>query len=239
MKTLKVYASAVVVCTVLAASAAAEKPSQALQPHPYKRNFIKKTFGVGGAINVGVSATTQEIRNSPKEWGRGVAGFSKRVGSSFGHLVVKNSIKYPIASLRHEALGYQRSGKEGFRPRLQYALLSTVITRKTTTGERTVALGQISGNVGSGLISRLWQPASLHTWSSGFASGGISFGVDAGLNVVREFWPEIRNFRRRKNSGVQPNAVTANPASEDCKGCLQTDEPLYFQSEIHLEPDLH
>jgi len=34
--------------------------------------------------------------------------------------------------------------------------------------------------------------------SSGFATGGIMLGVDAGSNVVREFWPEIRHPRRRR-----------------------------------------
>ena len=44
--------------------------------------------------------------------------------------------------------------------------------------------------MGTGLISRAWQPAALHTVSSGVASGGDhALGVDAGTNVAREFWP--------------------------------------------------
>jgi hypothetical protein len=59
-----------------------------------------------------------------------------------------------------------------------------------------VNAGEISGAVGSGLISRLWQPASTRTLAAGFTSAGITLGVDAGQNVVREFWPEIRHPRR-------------------------------------------
>jgi len=80
--------------------------------------------------------------------------------------------------------------------RMKYALVSTVVTHKTTTGKRTPALGRISGDFGSGLISRAWQPARLHTLGSGLATGGIMLGVDAGSNVVREFWPEIRHPHR-------------------------------------------
>ena len=47
-------------------------------------------------------------------------------------------------------------------------------------------------------VSRLWQPARLHTVSSGLSSSGISLGADAASNVVREFWPEIRHPRRRR-----------------------------------------
>jgi hypothetical protein len=95
--------------------------------------------------------------------------------------------------MRHEEIDYQPSGLTGVGPRTLYALESTVITHKTDTGKPTVASGEISGAVGAGLISRLWQPAAAKTLAKGFASGGIILGVDAGSHVVREFWPEIRH----------------------------------------------
>ena len=157
--------------------------------HPYRSRYVKHTFGKQAAIRTGSSAAIQQLRNSPHEWGHGVKGFGKRVGSSFGQHVIKNTIQYPIAAIRHEELDYRPSGKKGFGPRLGYALTSTVITHKTTTGKKTVASGRISGAMASGFISRAWQPARLHTFSSGAASGGVMLGVDAGTNVVREFWP--------------------------------------------------
>jgi hypothetical protein len=136
------------------------------------------------------------VNDTPSEWGQGAASFGKRLASTFGKHLVKTAIQYPLARLRHEELDYRPSGKHGFGPRLKYALVSTVITRKTTTEGRTLAVGELTGSFGSGLISRLWQPTSLHTVSSGFASGGITLGVDAGGRVIREFWPEIRHPRR-------------------------------------------
>ncbi|HYL78237.1 MAG TPA: hypothetical protein VEU96_28740 [Bryobacteraceae bacterium] len=158
--------------------------------HPYRRKYVTDTFGRSAALGVGGGAAIQQMRNSPHEWGGGVAGFGKRVASGFGTHVVKNTIEFGVASARHEELGYQRSGKRGFGPRLKYALVSTVVTRKTTTGKRTPAVGRMSGAFGSGLISRAWQPARLHTVGSGLATGGIMLGTDAGLHVAREFWPQ-------------------------------------------------
>jgi hypothetical protein len=172
---------------------AAEIVQPAVQSHPYRHQYVKDTFGARAAARVGAGAAIQHARNSPHEWGGGVAGFGKRLGSAFGQHVVKNSIQFGVASVRHEELGYRRSGKQGFGPRMKYALVSTVVTHKTTTGKRTPALGRISGDFGSGLISRAWQPARLHTVGSGLATGGIMLGVDAGSHVVREFWPEIRH----------------------------------------------
>ncbi len=168
------------------------------EERPDHNRFMKKTFGKTTLIQTGVGAGILEARNSPHEWGRGAAGFGKRVGSVFGKHLIKSSIQTTVGKIRHEELGYRPSGKQGFGPRMKYALLSTVVTRKTTTRNKTVASGRISGAFGAGFISRLWMPARLHTISSGIGSSGISLGADAGTNVVREFWLEIRHPRHRK-----------------------------------------
>lgn len=176
---------------------AAEKAQQ----HPYRSKYIKDTYNKAALAQVGAGAGIQHIRNAPHEWGGGVAGFGKRLGSAVGEHVVKNTIEFSVASIRHEELGYCRSGKTGFGPRLKYALVSTVVTRKTTTGKRTPAVGRMSGAFGSGLVSRLWQPARLRTVGSGFASGGIMLGADAGIHVAREFCPEKRHAQAAKTRG--------------------------------------
>ena len=160
-----------------------EKPGQ----------YLKHTLGPKAVVMAATGAAVNQADDTPHEWGQGAAGFGRRFASGFGKHLVHKAIQYPIARLRHEEFSYHPSGKQGFGPRLQYALVGTVMTHKTTTGERTVAVGQICGAIGSGLVSRLWQPASVGSLASGFASGGITLGVDAGLNVVKEFWPEIRH----------------------------------------------
>ena len=144
-------------------------------------------------IMSGVRATVGEVTGRPKGWDRGPAGFGKRLASGFATHVIKNTIEYPIAAARHEDLLYHRSDKQGFGPRLEHALISTVITQKTTTGKKTIASGRISGFIGSGLISRAWQPAAARSIGAGFASAGISLGAQAGMNVAMEFLP-----RRKK-----------------------------------------
>ncbi len=159
---------------------------------------MKHAAGPGALARAAAGAGITQATDTPHEWGQGVAGFGKRLGSAFGKHLVHKSIEYPVARLLHEELGYRRSNQHGFRRRLRYALLATVITRKTTTGRKTVAGGEIAGAFGSGLISRLWQPASVRGVSYGFLSGGITLGVDAGTNVLREFWPDIRHRHRHR-----------------------------------------
>ena len=187
----------------IATSAIAPQPGTY---RPTKGEFVRRTFSPGSVVRAGAGAAIGQTRNSPHEWGQGISGFGKRFASAFGKHVVKNGIQYPVASLRHEELGYRPSGKNGFLPRLGYALESTVITHNTNTGRRTVAAGEISGAMGSGLISRLWMPASAHTLAGGISSGGITLGADAGLNVAKEFWPRHPQASSRRTAYVSPAA---------------------------------
>jgi hypothetical protein len=175
---------------------AASGPSHGAEPE--KKTYIQRTIGETSLIRAGAGALIQQARNVPHEWHRSGSGLAKRFGSALGEHVIKSTVEFGVATARHEALGYQPSGQHGFGSRLKYALVSTVMTHKTTTGKKTVASGRISGVVTSGFVSRLWQPARLHTVSSGIATSGVLLGVDAGSNVVREFWPEIRHPHRQR-----------------------------------------
>jgi hypothetical protein len=149
---------------------------------------------LGSAASAGIG----QLRNTPHEWGQGGAAYAKRLGSHLGQLVVKQSIQFGVAALRHENLRYQPSHLHGTWPRVKYAIRATFIVPRTNKPGRTVALSRFAGNFGGGLISRLWQPASTAGIGAGVLSGGIGIGGDVGVNVVREFWP--RRHRRTARS---------------------------------------
>jgi len=168
--------------------------AEAGEPENYLAEYKTRTFGAMALLRVTAAATYGEITNNPDEWGRTMGGFGKRVASGMGTHVIKNSIAYPMAAALHEDMNYHRSTSERFAPRLGHALLSTVMTRKTTTGNTTVAFGYLSGTFGSALISRTWQPSDHHSWGSGYSSAGFQLCGQAAVNVFREFWP-----RKNKN----------------------------------------
>ena len=164
-------------------------------PENYKKEYVKNTVGPRAIGSAALHAGIGQVTNHPPQWGQGAAGFGKRMASGFAGHAVKTSIEFPIAAIRHEDLRYHRSTESGFGPRLRHALVSTVITQKTTTGQKTVASGRIAGSFGSGLISRAWQPAMYHSVAGGFATGGISLGADAAVHVAEEFWPRSGNSK--------------------------------------------
>jgi hypothetical protein len=146
--------------------------------HPYRREYRKKTFGI--------EAVPPVVGRAIIHRGPGTGNFGQRLGTSFGIHAAKNTVEYTVGGLRHEDLHYHRSTTPGFGPRLGHALASTFVTRKTTTGKKTVAAGKLSGAATTGLLA-------------GAASGGTSLGVGAGVNVAREFWP--RHHKARRTAG--------------------------------------
>jgi len=180
--------TACVLCiTLLAgtAGAAVRKPM-----HPNWRAYRHEVAGKRAVTSSAVGAAGRHIINSPHEWGRGPSGYAKRFGSGLAQHAVKGTIEMGVGALHHENLHYQRSNLHGTLPRLGYAVKRTFIVPKTNKRGKTLALGRVSGNVGAGLISRAWQPASAAGVGAGLASGGIGLGADVGVNVAREFWPQ-------------------------------------------------
>ena len=174
------------------ASAAIERKAR-----HYGKSLVKRD-AVAGVVG---SAAMGQAANAPHEWGRGAAGFGKRLGSGAAHYVVKDAIERGVGGLLHEErTNYVRADKPGFGPKFKSAAENTFLVRHKNSNKRYPAVGRLSGDFGSGLISRLWQPARLHTVASGIASGGISLGAEFGWSLAREYMPPPKPKRVTSHS---------------------------------------
>ena len=195
--------SAAALCAViLTANAGAPSVKRSPPRHPVLRHYRKKVFSPESAARALASGSINTARDHPHEWGGGAGGFTKRVGSAFGQHLVKETIEVGVGALRHEDLRYRRSNLQGTWPRLKYAVKSTFIVPRTNGRGKTIAASRIAGNVGGGLVSRAWQPASAAGIGAGLASGGIGLGADLGFHIAREFWPCGRRGTRQTR-GIQ------------------------------------
>jgi len=171
------------------------------------RQYRRHTLGRRALARSAAGAAFGTALNHPHEWGRGPAGFGRRLASGFAQHVVKNTIALGVGAWRHEVPGYVPSHRHGAWPRTKYALTNTFLVRREHHRGKSIAAGRISGAMGAGMVSRLWQPARLRTVQSGLASGGISLGADAGSNVLREFWPDIRKRMHGRNKSGAARAA--------------------------------
>jgi hypothetical protein len=101
----------------------------------------------------------------------------------------------------HEDNFYYGSGEHGFWKRTKYAVKSSVLARGAD-GTQHFSISQVGSTAGAAFISRLWQPRSQDTAADGAKSFGISLATNAGVNVLREFLPDVARhiFRRGEES---------------------------------------
>jgi len=158
--------------------------------------YLKSTYGPSSIMRSAAGAGLSQARDSTPEWGQGMEGYGRRLGSKFAQHAVKRTIQLGVGAMLHEDPRYYASGRVGFLPRTGYAVSRAFMVRKDD-GSTGPAIGRLTGAFGGALISRTWHPESDRTVRSGLESGAVSIGVDMGFQVLHEFWPDIKRLFRR------------------------------------------
>jgi hypothetical protein len=158
--------------------------------------YVETTYGPTSLLRSAFSASISQARDSQPEWGQGMEGYGKRFASKFGNHAIKRTIQHSLVTLWHEDPRYYRSERTGFWPRTGYAITRTFVIR-TDAGREKFNDSRVIATVTASLISRSWHPEDDRTWRSGIESAGKSLAIDVGMNVLKEFWPEIRSLLRR------------------------------------------
>jgi len=180
---------AVVVAIFLqAAGLAYEQPAP--EAHPYRQHWKHSTFSKIAVGGVAAKAAFGQLLGHAARYGGGLTGFGKRLGGGFATHTVKTTVEHVIAAPLHEDLRYHPSNKTGVRPRLWYAVRSTIITHNTQSGLERPAVGRLAGHASAGIVSQV----ALHA-GSGAATAGLGLAVESGMNVAREFWPRHHSAR--------------------------------------------
>jgi hypothetical protein len=138
----------------------------------------------------GVSAGVTQARNVPPEWGQGAEGYERRYANYYAYATVSNMLQMVGEDLLHEDNLYYGSGEHGVWRRVKYAVESSVLAR-SSDGTRHFSISQVGSTAGAAFISRLWQPKDDRSASDGAISFGIGMATNAGVNIAREFLPDM------------------------------------------------
>ncbi len=153
--------------------------------------YLRSTYGPVAVGKSAVWSAVNQAQDSNPEWGQGMEGYGKRLASKYGQHTIKRSVAQGLGALLQEDPRYFASTNTGFMPRTGHALAWTFITRKDDGGNK-FADARIVGTFTGALISRAWHPEGERNVRSGLESGAISLAIDAGWNVFKEFWPDVR-----------------------------------------------
>ena len=136
-------------------------------------------------------ASVAQAANRPKEWGGGWDGYGKRVGSIYGIILTEETIRQSMAAALRTDPRYLRCDCKNGWHRSWNAIEMTLLTRDHR-GRLTIDAAQIVGAYGSGMISATWYPSSGTAAAQGFRTANLNLALMAGINLVREFQPELK-----------------------------------------------
>lgn len=160
--------------------------------------FVQGTSDPITFVAVGVQAGISQAKNANAGYGTGGEGFAKRYGAAWtdatsGRLF-RNGV-YP--TLFHQDPRYFRATAQNGN-RVLYAASRIAITR-SDRNEQQFNWSKLCASLTSAGLSNLYYPSSNRGIGLTVTNIGISYGTEAGFNVLKEFWPDLqRRFSRRK-----------------------------------------
>jgi hypothetical protein len=150
-------------------------------------------FDVENVIYAGIGAAFDQARDRPDEWGEGWGSFGERYASHLGQYLVQRSIMFPVQAIDHEDTRYFRSKRTSIKGRIGDAFLHTVY-RHNDSGGMMPAYSEFVADYGAAAVSRIWWPQRFHNGEAIFIAGSDTVLIDAGINVFREFRPDIKRW---------------------------------------------
>ncbi len=170
-------------------------------PLSAKDKFVlatRNSFDWTSLVRAGLVAGIGQARDSYPEFHQGAAGFGRYYWHAYADQAVSNYFtQFIVPAATHEDPRYYVRGDGGFFSRTGYALSRLVVTR-TDSGHQTVNLAEIMGSGAAAGVSSRYYPQPERTWTKTGHRWLTQVGIDGALNVLQEFWPNIRHGVLRK-----------------------------------------
>jgi hypothetical protein len=146
----------------------------------------------------GVQAGIEQETNAKKAYGQGMLGYAKRYGADFTDAGTNELFVVGVyPSLFHEDPRYFRLGHGSAFHRIGYAV-SRILIARTDSGSHRFNTSEFLGNFTSGAISQTYYPRDERGFGGVATRATVQIAYDAMFNVLKEFYPDIRNKLHRK-----------------------------------------
>jgi len=155
------------------------------------RLSVKTTASPGALLGSALGAGIDQATDTPNGYGQGAEGYGKRFGASMATRATRNLFGgFVLASLAHQDPRFFVRGEGSFGQRLGYAV-SRVVVAPRDRGGYGFNWGGVFGPLGAEALANLYQPVAEQTGARTVARYGTGLAVTAGVNVLKEFWPDI------------------------------------------------
>ncbi|MGB9233455.1 MAG: hypothetical protein WCC04_03515 [Terriglobales bacterium] len=175
-------------------------------PVSWKEKFsmaAKGSFDPYEFTIIGIVAGIRQAEDSDPAFGQGMQGYAKRYGAAFADQVDGNIMVggvYP--TLLKIDPRYFRLGRGSFGHRFGYAISRVFVARKDSGGSM-FNIPEFAGNATAIAISNVYYPAADRNFSGNIDNWGTQMGLDAFGNELKEFWPDVHNYLKRRHARKQ------------------------------------
>lgn len=148
-----------------------------------------------------VLAGINQAANAEAGYGQGAQGYGKRFGAIFADSTIENvMVGAAFPSLLRQDPRYFQKGKGGFGRRTWYALTRIFVTRGDS-GHAQFNASEIFGSaIAAGISTYSYHPEADRQFGNVVGTWGTQLGLDSFSFMMKEFWPDIRRFVKRKKS---------------------------------------
>jgi hypothetical protein len=186
---------------MLALPVGAQTPTDPYQPLTGSerwRVYLRDTYlSPGGWMGAAGPALAAHLNHEPEVWGQGLEGYSKRFANRFGRMALRKSYEAAgAAALGHE-VRYIPSRRKRVISRIGYALIANFVTYDRHGG-RTPHVARVGSVFAAQFTAAAWMPDGYRDMTTVMRGAGVELGVSSGLNLVKEFTPEIKRLFKRK-----------------------------------------
>ncbi len=134
---------------------------------------------------------------SPAQWGGGFSGYGKRVASRFATGIVQGTVQALLAAPLGEDVRYIISKEHGVKRRAWHAVVYSFVTYNKQ-GHPTPNIANLSSYYAASAVSATWLPGYYNVARYAAIDGSESVGLSIPVNLLQEFWPEIRHYVLRR-----------------------------------------
>ncbi len=149
-------------------------------PTPY-------VLSLGGAI-------LDQLGRFPEEW-TGGSGFTKRYLARQGMSITSDAVGHSVAAVIHHRVIYDPCSCKGFA-RVRHAMSRAFVSRTSSGGSAPNYSLWIAKFSAAGLANT-WYPDSYQRGDI-IREGGVGIVVSGGLNILKEFSPELLRIAHLK-----------------------------------------
>ncbi len=157
----------------------------------------RDSFDPSSFVLAGFYAGIGQLTDQYPSFGLGAKGYGKRYLTAYADQVSGNYLSEAlIPVLFHDDPRFYRLGK-GSGGRRAWAALRQIWITRTDSGHETINAPELLGNAMAASLSNAYYPQEERTAGETFERWGVQIASDAGFNLLKEFWPDMRQHMLR------------------------------------------